>query len=60
MFIFNYYFVLSVKNYPKITLEAWKKNWKKLRKKNEKKVDFFLKIVIIFGKNRTKSGNSRI
>ena len=40
-------------------LEAWKKKLKKIEKKL-KKSRIFLKIVIIFGKNRTKSGNSRI
>ena len=51
----------SVKNFSKIT-RSLERNWKKLKKKNKswKKVDFFLKIVIILGKNRTKSGNISI
>ena len=54
MVIFNYYFVLSVKNYTKITrsLKKIDKNWKK----SWKTVDFFWKLLLILGKTALNLG----
>ena len=54
MVIFNYYFVLSVKNYTKNTrsLKKIDKNWKK----SWKTVDFFWKLLLILGKTALNRG----
>ena len=66
----DYYLVCSVKKSlealvfisirPMSSVYSTKNVVKKLQKNWKKKVEIFLKIVIVLGKNRTKSGNRLI